>query len=185
MRTALLMLISLLSMSLLAALWRLVLPGPLLVDIPLILVVHLAFAQRREQVILGLNPGPRGRLLGASDVVVVLGVGYVADLMAASPKGLHALALGIVYLVGRLARHRVDFSSVRRRVLLTFLASLLASSAISLASWAITRSFELRTLPMIGLNALVTAAMAAPFTRLFAMLDERLVRKPFGSTLLE
>lgn len=183
-RSALLIVPTILLMSLLGTVWQLMFGRLMPLDIPLLLVLYLALGRESKTPSICGRPSS-SRLLVSSDVVVVLVVGYLADLLAASPKGLHGLALGVVYLLARLVRHRLDFGAASGRTAVAFAASLVFSAVLLLAqSWS-TDLVRISLIVPVGLHAVATAVLVSPLVRLFSSLEAKLQGNPFGSALID
>ncbi|HUQ02583.1 MAG TPA: rod shape-determining protein MreD [Kofleriaceae bacterium] len=137
---------------------------------------HLPLPELGLLVVLYL--GLTGRAGAISHVVVALVIGYLSDLFAGSPRGLHALTFGVVMIVARSASSRLMVNSRWQEIVVALFASL-AHGALLVAVAAPMYSGDalssLRLLPMTGL----ATALSAPFAlALFRRLDKRLAPDP-------
>jgi rod shape-determining protein MreD len=123
--------------------------------------------------------GLLGRGSVSSHAALALAIGYLADLFAGSPRGLHALTLSLVMLVARGASSRLMVSSLWQQLVVTFAAALghgalIVALSSSIAGDDLTSS-ALRLAPP---TALVTAAVAPLAFALLKRVDRRLAPDP-------
>jgi rod shape-determining protein MreD len=147
--------------SSLAALLPWHVPAP---EIPLLIVLYV---------------GLRGRGSMASHAALALGVGYLADLFAGSPRGLHSLTLGLLMLVARGASSRLMVASLWQLVVVTLVATvghgaLLVALISSMYGDDAGRS-ALRLAPLTALSTAVAAPLAFALLR---RIDQRLSPDP-------
>jgi rod shape-determining protein MreD len=138
-------------------------PGGAVPEVSLLLVIHLGLGGR------GSAPGTVG---------VAMIIGYLVDLFSGSPRGLHALSLGLVMVAARGASSRLMVSNLWQQVVVTLLASLGHGALLTALSSPMYDGDALQALRLLPATALSTAAIA-PFV--FAILrraDRRLIRDP-------
>jgi len=105
---------------------------------------------------------------------LALTIGYVTDLFAGAPRGLHALTFGLVILAARGASHRLMVASTWQ-VLVVTLATALGHGALIVAlTSSLYGDGASRELWLVPLSAAATC-IAAPFVfLLFRRIDRKL-----------
>jgi rod shape-determining protein MreD len=162
----------------------LVLLGPLqnvlgldmvVLDVPLVIVVYMALADRSPG--LGrLSPRISGGHSDLSGGLTALLLGYISDVLGGTVKGQHALALVVVFLVYRRAARHVYLASTMSVLVVTFSASLLGSMMGLGIMWIAGVPPGLGSLPVAGVQALLCAGISPPLIRALRALDVRLAR---------
>jgi rod shape-determining protein MreD len=133
-------------------------------------------------IVLYLGLGGRGST--SSHMALALVLGYLADLFAGSPKGVHALTLAIAMLLARAASSRILITATWHTVAIAFGAAL-AHSVVLLALTAplyqVAGAWGEGALPLTRLVPMtaLTTALVAPFVFAFLRgLDRRLQPDP-------
>ena len=132
-------------------------------DLSLLIVLYLGFF---------------GRGSTAAYVAVALVVGYLTDLVACSPRGLHALTLALFMLIARGASNRLLVANVWQTLVVT-LASAIAHGAliISLTS-SLYGSDAASALWLVPLTAVATCLAAPLIFPLLRRLDRKIEPDP-------
>lgn len=128
--------------------------------------------------LVALHVGLSARGSAPANAAVGLGVGYLSDLFAGSPLGLHALTLAVVVLLARAASRRLLVRSGIQLMVVAFLATLLeAELLLTLSSGASLQglSTALRIAPKV---ALITALLAPVLVAGLRRIDRRLAPEP-------
>jgi rod shape-determining protein MreD len=141
-----------------------------------LLPVHLPRPEVGLLVVLYLGLSARGPL--PTHLGVALLLGYLTDVLAGAPRGLHALSLAAMMVIARGASSRLLVARRWQEILVTFLASLghglLVASLVAspgASIWAPSFSERLRALP----GPAIATALVAPIFFAFALrLDRRL-----------
>lgn len=127
-------------------------------------------------VVLYLGLGGRGS--ASAHVGVALVIGYLADLSAGAPKGLHALTLALAMVIARAASSRLDVATPWH----TLVIAAAAATAHSLVQLALSSTLydgeTLASLRLVLPTALATALVAPLVFSLLRKLDRRLQPDP-------
>jgi rod shape-determining protein MreD len=149
--------------SLLPAVLRGALP-----EIALLVVLYLT---------LGGGAGTEQRAPAATTLVVfALAAGYLTDLLAGAPRGLHAFTLGLAAVLARSLESRLDVSRSWQEAVVALIAAA-GCGAITVALSA-QEGDALSALAPVPLTALVTALCAPPAFKLFRRIDRGRVPRP-------
>ena len=145
------------------------------IDLVLIIVLYLAMAEPSgpggRQISLG---GPVGRF-DLPSVLAVFVLGYLADLFGGELKGVHSLALAVVFVGGRLLARQVYLAGPTAQIIVCFIGSLLASGVALLVRWSAGVSPSLPLVLVLLGQAGLTAVLAPPVMGLLRRLDGRLM----------
>jgi rod shape-determining protein MreD len=121
-----------------------------------------------------LYVGFYGRGSATANAGLALAIGYLTDLFAASPRGLHALSFGLVVLAARGASNRLMVASTWQ-VLVVTLATALGHGALIVA---LTSSMygdgAVRALWLVPMTAAATGAAAPIVFLILKRIDRRL-----------
>jgi cell shape-determining protein MreD len=144
-------------------------------DVPLIVVLYLAIAARG----LGFGRAIRSTLVSGSidwsGGIAALVLGYLADLMAGAVKGSHALTLVVIFLLSLWAARHVFLAGSLSAVVVTGVASLVASSIEVLLRWILAGVAPgWPTVTVVASQAVICAALAPLVIRLLRLVDNKL-----------
>jgi rod shape-determining protein MreD len=138
--------------------WHLVQP-----ELALLLVVYL---------------GLIGRGGAVEQVTAALCIGYLADLFAGSPRGLHALTLGVVLVAARAARSRLMVHSAWQQLVVTCLAAIAHGALIVGLTSSMYGDEAAGALGLVPRTAVATALVAPLVFWLLRRVEARLQRDP-------
>jgi len=165
----------------------LILMGPLqglvgldmvVLDLPLIIVIYMAMADRTA----GLTRLSRGGSFGTgrpgwAGGLTALILGYLTDVMGGGIKGIHCFTLAAVFLVCRRAASQVYLAGAMSSFLVT-LGSSLGASVLGLGLlWIVGQRPGLGSLTVAVLQAILVAALAPLVIRGLRVIDLRLMRE--------
>lgn len=140
--------------------WPRHVPGP---DVVLLVIVYLGLSGR-------------GGLSGACALALFLG--WLADLSAGAPKGLHMVAYALVGLAARGASLRLLVRGGLLTALVAGVFSLACGALVVALRTSLSPSLGWAALRQVPLAAAVTALAAPPLFRLLRRFDRRFVRDP-------
>ena len=148
------------------------------VDIPLIIVVYMAMADRSAG-LTRLSSGGRfgsGRPGWAGGITALI-LGYATDIRGGGVKGIHCFTLVVVFLICRRAARQVYLAGAMSSFLVTFSSSLGASALGLGLLWSMGNRPGLGNITVAVIQAILVAAMAPLVIRLLRMIDLRLMRE--------
>ncbi|MCC6750752.1 MAG: hypothetical protein IT371_24055 [Deltaproteobacteria bacterium] len=179
-------LLSFLALTALTPIYRLFGLESVQVDVPLLVVLHLAFVDRRGagQMAQGTLGRFGGRLDGAS-VLCVLLLGYLTDLLGGGMKGIHLFSLALVYLAGCMLARQVYVAGALSAAVIAAFASVASSLTALVVRWATGVPPSLGVLTVVLGQAALTAVFAPPLLRLLAFGEQRLSRKSVERSTLQ
>lgn len=166
-------------MTLLAPLARLLGLELVAIDVPLIFVLYTSVSDRRASLSRASSLDLRARARGALDipgVALALALGYLADVLGGSPKGVQSLSLACVYLLGRSLARRIYLEGVLPQVVFTLVGSVCASIVAVGLRWWLGAVPGLSLIPVLIGQAVLTACAAPPVMKLLRMIDAQLSR---------
>lgn len=107
-------------------------------------------------------------------------LGYVSDVMGAGVKGMHCLTMAAIFLLSLWASRHVYLAGKLSVIVVTFVASVLATSLHLLIRWALMDvAVSLAALTVILFQAMLTAVVA-PFLMMGLRGIDRLLMKDHG-----
>jgi rod shape-determining protein MreD len=109
-----------------------------------------------------------------SAALVGLALGYLFDLVAAAPRGVHAFVFLVMALFARLLASRLAVRGVVLKAATAFVASLLCACLIVVVRAQVSPESGYGGLRQAPLEALLTGAFAPPVLWLLGRLDGRL-----------
>lgn len=127
-------------------------------------------------VVLYLGLGGRGT--APAHVGVALIIGYLADLSAGAPKGLHALTLAVAMVVARAASSRLDVATPWHTLVIAGVAAVAHALVLLALSSTLYDGDTLASLRLIPAMALATAIVAPFVFGWLRKLDRRLQPDP-------
>jgi len=149
------------------------------VDIPLIVVLYLAFCDKRRLV--GRGGGlavTRTGELGSTEpsaqpstIAAVVLLGYVTDVFAGGVRGVHALALACTYLVARIVAGRIFLASVLAQVGVVFVGAQALLAFVLLFRWGVGLAVVSPGVSVMLGHGLLTAAVAPLLMRVLRWAD--------------
>jgi rod shape-determining protein MreD len=147
-------------------------------DIPLVTVLYMAMAGRGVGV---ARQSPRATLLSSGGIDWTGGVtgfllGYVADVLGGGVKGIHCLSMSLVFLLALGAARHVYLAGPLSVVVVSFVASLAASTIGLCIRWVTGVAPALSTLPTVLSQGVLCAALAPLLMRLYRFVDAKLAR---------
>jgi hypothetical protein len=149
-------------------------------DVPLIIVLYLAMADRGA--VFGRLPPSRISLFrGGIDWTVGLtcfALGYITDVLGGGWKGIHCLTFVLLFLLSRLAARHVFLAGLVSTIVVAFVASLVASLFALLVRALAGVPPGLGTIGIVGAQAATTGILAPFVMRLLRAVDQRLAREP-------
>ena len=145
-------------------------------DVPLIIVVYMAMADRVTAY---------GRLISRSGIsssridwsggLTALLLGYAADVLGGGIKGIHCLTMALVFLACRRAARHVYLAGTMSTIVVTVTASLAASLFGIGILWATDQRPGLGSLSVAGIQALLNALAAPALIKILRTIDGRLL----------
>lgn len=146
------------------------------VDLPLIVVLYLVSSGRDagRRGVVTRAPGQLGIGTDWTGGLVAITLGYFADVLGGGIKGLHTLALVIVFLLARRAARHVFLTGPVSTFLIAFVAAVVAGTVAVVVRWMAGVAPSFAVLTVILAQATVTAVAAPPLLRLFGFIDAKL-----------
>ena len=146
-------------------------------DVPLVLVLYMALAGRGTGY---SRPATRpslfsGRIDWSGGVTGVL-LGHITDVMGGGATGIHSLAMTLVFLLTIWVSRHVYLAGNISVILVTFVASLIASMVAVGVRWLTGVPPSLATLTLVASQAVLCAAVAPLLMKLFRFVDQKLSR---------
>jgi rod shape-determining protein MreD len=138
---------------------------------------HLPTPEVMLLFVLYLGLGARGGS-ASSQIAIALVLGYLADLFAGAPKGLHALTLAIAMLLARGASSRILITATWHTVAIAFGAGLAHSVLLLALSTQLWNEGALSAMRIVPVTALATAVLAPFVFSFLRRLDQRLQPDP-------
>ena len=147
------------------------------IDIPLIIVIYLAMADRSAGLGRLSSRGglgtTRGSLAGGGAALLL---GYAVDVLGGGLKGVHCFTLVVIFLACRRAARQVYLVGTMSALLVTLFSSL-GGSLLGLGLlWMAGNRPGLGNLTVALIQAILAAALAPLVIRLLRMIDLRLMR---------
>ena len=171
-------LVGYLAMVLLGPLQDMLAMDLVVLDVPLIIVIYLAMADRVTSY---------GRLISRSGIsparidwsggLTALILGYITDVLGGGIVGLHCLILAAVYLGCRRAARHVFLAGNRSAIFVTFITSICASAFGLGILWIVGQRPSLGYLPVAGVQALLCAVVAPGLIKILRTIDGRLLKE--------
>jgi hypothetical protein len=147
------------------------------VDVPLVMVLYMALAGRGTGY---SRPATRPNLFSGgidwSGGVTGVLLGYVTDVMGGGAKGIHSLAMALLYLLTIWVARHVYLAGNISVILVTFVASLIGSLIALTVRWSMSVPPSLATLTLVASQAVLCAAVAPILMKLFRFIDLKLAR---------
>jgi rod shape-determining protein MreD len=137
---------------------------------------HLPTPEVMLLVVLYLGLSGRGSVVAHVGLALVLG--YLADLFAGSPNGLHALSLSVCMLLARAASARLLVTTQWHTVGVAALAALLHSLLLLLLSSTMYGNQVVNALGIVPATVCATALLAPLGFAALRKLDRRLAYRP-------
>lgn len=143
------------------------------VDIPLIIVLYLAMAGGGLG---GARSLSGGRTDWSGGITGIL-LGYVTDVLGGGIKGLHCFTLALMYLLCRRAGRHVYLTGPLNTIIVTFIASVVASIVGLAIRWFAGIEPTLGSVGVMAAQGILTAAAAYPLLKLLRVIDNKLTRE--------
>ena len=125
-----------------------------------------------------MHIGLGGKGSAPAEVAVAMIIGYLVDLSSGSPRGLHALSLGLAMIGARAAASRLMVNNLWQQVVVMLLASFAHGALVVALSSPMYDGEALQALRLLPATALATALLA-PFVFVFLRrIDRKLIRDP-------
>lgn len=121
-----------------------------------------------------LHVGLSGRWSLSTAALMAFAIGYLFDLVAGTPRGLHPFAFVVLVLLARLLAARVAVRGAVMRAATGFVASLFTSLLVIIVRAQVAPDGGYAGLRQVPLEALLTAACAPVVLFLLERLDGRL-----------
>ena len=153
-------------------------------DVPLIIVVYMAMADRVTAYgrLISRSGISTSRIIWSGGVTALL-LGYMVDVLGGGVKGLHCLTLTIVFLACRRAARHVYLAGTMSTLTVTFTASISASILGIGLLWITGQQPGLGNLTVAAIQALLCAAVAPALIKLMRAIDGRLLREATGGRI--
>ena len=171
-------------MALLGPLQALVNMDMVVLDVPLIIVVYMAMADRVTAY---------GRLISRSGIstsridwsggLTALLLGYTADVLGGGIKGIHCLTLAVVFLACRRAARHVYLAGTMSTIVVTVTASMAASLLAIAILWLTDQRPGPGYLSVAAIQALLNAVAAPALIKILRAIDGRLLGESTGAKI--
>lgn len=155
-----------------------------LLDVPLIIVVYMAMADRVTAY---------GRLISRSGIsssridwsggLTAVILGYMTDVLGGGIKGIHCLTLAVVFLACRRAARHVYLAGTMSTIVVTFTASAAASLLTIGILWLTDQRPGPGLLSVAGIQALLNALVSPALIKILRTIDGRLLRESVGGRI--
>lgn len=147
------------------------------IDVPLIIVIYMAMADRGAGLSHLSSRGGMGTTRGSmAGGAAALLLGYAVDVLGGGLKGVHCFTLVLVFFACRRAARQVYLVGTMSALLVTFFASL-GGSVLGLGLlWVAGNRPGLGNLTVALVQAIIVAVLAPLVIRLLRVIDHRLMR---------